>query len=188
MFDPRVQYASIEDKESARVIWNSTNIQWALDAVSNGLPLKKGASPFFDNNTLLRKPGLNFQYTALEKNEFIKCKLDIIHFADVYCQLTTETGRTGPIKLRKYQKRMLRAMQVKKYVIILSGRQIGKTTTTAIFLLWKIIFHREESVALLGDKSATAIENLNKLKGIMYNLPFFLKPHSSNVMLSFMLL
>jgi hypothetical protein len=67
-------------------------------------------------------------------------------------------------------------MQTKKFVIILSGRQVGKTTTTAIFLLWKLIFHKEEAIALLGDKASTAVENLNKLKNIMFNLPFFLKP------------
>jgi hypothetical protein len=151
-------------------------VQWALDAISDGLPLKRGASPFYKNNILIRKADLNFEFTAEELSEFIKCKLDILHFADSYCHLVTESGRTEQIKLRKYQRRLLRAMQTKKFVIILSGRQVGKTTTTAIFLLWKLIFHKEEAIALLGDKASTAVENLNKLKNIMFNLPFFLKP------------
>lgn len=176
MFDPRVQFATEEDQASARVIWNSVNVGWALDAISNGLPLKKGASPFFNNNIELRKADLNWAFTQEELDEFLRCKEDIIHFANTYCKLVDETGMSNFIKLRKYQKRILRAMQTKKYVIILSGRQIGKTTTTAIFLLWKLIFHRQESIALLGDKASTAIENLNKMKGILINLPFFLKP------------
>jgi hypothetical protein len=176
MFDPRVQFSTENDKENARVVWCTTNVQWALDAISNGLPLKRGASPFYKNNILIRKADLNFEFTAEELSEFIKCKLDILHFADSYCHLVTESGRTEQIKLRKYQRRLLRAMQTKKFVIILSGRQVGKTTTTAIFLLWKLIFHKEEAIALLGDKASTAVENLNKLKNIMFNLPFFLKP------------
>ncbi|WIC41526.1 terminase family protein [Chryseobacterium phage MA9V-1] len=176
MFDPRVQFASAEEQESAKVSWNSTNVQWALDAIANGLPLKKGASPFFNNNIELRKADLNWGWMGDEVEEFLRCKEDIIYFANKYCKLVDDTGMTNNITLRKYQKRLLRAMQTKKYVIILSGRQIGKTTTTAIFLLWKLIFHRQESIALLGDKAATAGENLNKMKSILINLPFFLKP------------
>lgn len=176
MFDPRVQFDSEEAKQGARVVWNTINVGWANQAIADGLPLKHGCSPFVRGNILLRKPDLNFDYTQEELDEFIRCKYDILHFAEKYCKLVDQTGRMNSITLRKYQKRLLRSMQTNKFVIILSGRQIGKTTTTAIYILWKLIFHKEERVALLGDKLATAGENLNKIKAIMNNLPFFLKP------------
>lgn len=173
-FDPRIQYKSEADKEAERRIWSTKSFDMALNAIESGLKLK--SDPFFMNNKLLRKPELTFRRTKDEHKEWIKCKFDILYFAETYCQLMTNSGDYTNIVLREYQKKMLVAFATKDKVIVLSGRQIGKTTTTAIFLLWQTIFHKQRSVGLLGDKIATAVENLNKIKEILYRLPVWIKP------------
>jgi hypothetical protein len=82
------------------------------------------------------------------------------------------------VKLFKYQKKILKAYEnpLNRYIILLASRQMGKTTTTAICLLWTLLFDKNAKIALLGDKNATAIENLIKIKQIYNALPFFLKP------------
>ncbi len=173
-FDPRVGFETPDDQESHKISWSSKSVDVATEAISKGYPLR--TSPFFKNNLLLRNCDLLYNYKDEELLEYTKCKIDILHFAEKYCWLKSPSGRTRPIKLRKYQRRILIAIQENPYTIILAGRQIGKTTTTAIAIMWFVAFQAEFTVALLGDKHATAIENLDKVKEIYYTLPFFLKP------------
>lgn len=173
-FDPRIQFNSAEDENAAKLEWSSKSVKLAYEAIDKGLPLK--ASPFFKGNINVRRGGLLYRYEPWEWQEWLKCKLDILYFADNYCKLLTPDGVQKRIKLRKYQRKMLRIYAAKKYVIVLTGRQIGKTTTTAIFLAWCAIFHKEMNIAVLGDRRDTSMENLNKTKAIIASLPFFLKP------------
>ena len=174
VFDPRQQFKSVEDASNAKVVWSSESIRLAYDAIDTGLPLR--ANPFFKGNIYVRRAGLLYAYEKWEEQEWLKCKFDILYYADNYVSLMTPDGIKKRITLRRYQRKMLRAFQRHKYVIVLTGRQIGKTTTTAIFLSWCAIFCREMTIAVLGDKRETSMENLNKTKDIIYNLPFFLKP------------
>lgn len=175
VFDPRVKFKNDDDKESAKIVWSSESVQLAYQAIDEGLPLI--ASPFFKgSNIYVRRANLLYRYEDFEVRELVKCGIDILYYADTYVQLMTPAGRKMHVTLRKYQRKILRAYQKYKYVIVLTGRQIGKTTTTAVFLSWCVTFKREMTIAVLGDKRDTSMENLNKTKDIIYNLPFFLKP------------
>ena len=55
-------------------------------------------------------------------------------------------------------------------------RQCAKTTTSAIFLLWYILFNIDKNALVLGNKRKTAVEILSKVKKIYQELPYFLKP------------
>lgn len=50
------------------------------------------------------------------------------------------------------------------------------TTTSAIFLLWYILFNTDKNSLVLGNKRKTAVEILTKVKNIYLELPYFLKP------------
>lgn len=50
------------------------------------------------------------------------------------------------------------------------------TTTSAIFLLHYICFNVDKNTLVLGNKRKTAIEILDKIKKIYFELPFFIKP------------
>lgn len=173
-FDPRVSYKTESDKAAARQVWSTKSIEMARQAVAEGLDLK--ADPFFPGNPLLKKPNLLFRRTKEEKAEFIRCKFDLLYFAEKYCQLLTDSGDYEHITLRPYQKKLLVAFATKSKTICLGSRQIGKTVTSSIFNLWYIIFHKNIAVGLLGDKIPTAVENLNKIKEILYRLPIHLQP------------
>lgn len=50
------------------------------------------------------------------------------------------------------------------------------TTTSAMFLLWYILFNTEKNAIVLGNKGKTAREILNKVKQVFLEVPYFLKP------------
>lgn len=162
------------DQRAKRVVWSTKSIELAKLAKEKGQKLI--ANPFLDGNNInLLKPELVFERTDWEINEWARCSTDIIYFANTYCKLMTPEGIQS-ITLRDYQKDYLQHLIQNKLSIFLSCRQSGKTTTTAIFILWYLLFNIDKNALVLGNKRKTAIEILDKLKKIFLELPFFLKP------------
>lgn len=87
--------------------------------------LKNTKSPFYDNNPGVRKSGVDFGYTEEELEETKRCKDDVIYFAENYCYTMTAHGYKQ-IKLRPYQKRVLKELYENNFSVFLASRQIGK--------------------------------------------------------------
>ena len=164
---------TVGGKKAEAVQWTSKIIKQALDGIDKGLPL--AVNPFYEKNTKLLKPDLLYKRTPEEIKEWKKCANDIIYFANTYCKLMTPDGIQN-ISLRDYQEDYLKHLQANRLSIMLSARQSGKTTTSAIFMLWYIIFNTDKNAMVLGNKRDTAVEILKKTKDIFYELPYFLKP------------
>lgn len=78
----------------------------------------------------LRCAGEQIEYTREMLEEYIKCKEDVIYFAEHYFRIISEKGE-HLIELREYQKRMIRAMvggdgDPRPYIACVAARQIGK--------------------------------------------------------------
>lgn len=123
VFDPRVKYMSKKAEQDAAIVWSTKSIELAYEAIEEGKGLR--ISPFHKNNPNLRKSNLVFQYTDEEIMEILKCKKDIVYFAEKYVLLKTENGLRN-IKLRPYQKKLLRNYQNNRWNITLMPRQSGK--------------------------------------------------------------
>lgn len=176
MFNPIARPKVGVDIESMKRVWCAENVTIAYEAFNQGLPLID--KPWITGAPHQRKVGVNYQWSDWEYKEAIKCRTSIIYFAETYCHLLMDDQTYKLVKLFKYQKKILKAYEnpANRYIILLASRQMGKTTTTAICLLWTLLFDHNAKIALLGDKNATAIENLLKIKQIYNMLPFFLKP------------
>ena len=159
--------------KARRMIWSSTALDLALKGISEGRKLI--ANPFYENNTKLLKGDLVFERTEEELKEWVKCKNDIIYFVEKYCKLMTPEG-IQHVTLRDYQVDYLRHLEKNRLSIMLSARQAGKTTTSALFMLHYICFNVDKNALVLGNKRKTAVEILDKAKKIFIELPFFLRP------------
>lgn len=160
-------------KTAKRMIWTTASIDLALKGIEQGRRLL--ANPFYENNTKLLKGDLVFKRTPEEVQEWIHCSQDIIYFANTYCQLMTPEG-IRHITLRDYQEEYLRHLQANRLSIMLAARQCGKTVTSAIFMLWYVLFNTDKNALVVGNKRKTAVEILDKVKKIFLELPFFLRP------------
>lgn len=159
--------------KAKRMIWSSNALELALKGIAEGRKLI--ANPFYENNTKLLKGDLVFERTQEELDEWIKCKNDIIYFVEKYCKLMTPEG-IQHVTLRDYQVDYLRHLEKNRLSIMLSARQAGKTTTSALFMLHYICFNVDKNALVLGNKRKTAVEILDKAKKIYIELPFFLRP------------
>lgn len=170
VFNPVRQ--EVDGKRAHRVVWSTESLNLALKGLEQGRKLI--ANPFYENNIKILKGDLVFERTEEEKLEWKRCKKDILYFAKK-CKLLTPEG-IKLVKLRKYQKKYLQHLQKNRLSIYLACRQCGKTTTSAIFLLWYILFNVDKNSLVLGNKRKTANEILDKVKKIFLELPYYLKP------------
>ena len=165
-----------EDKEGVtakRMIWSTTTLDLALTGLIQGRKLI--ANPFYENNTKILKGDLVFERTEDEIEEWLRCKNDILYFAEKYCKLMTPQG-IQHITLRDYQKLYLKHLEENRLSIYLACRQCSKTTMSSIFMLHYICFNVDKNALVLGNKRKTAVEILDKAKKIFIELPFYLKP------------
>ena len=159
-------------KAAERVIWSTYSLNTAVDALKRGLPLK--ANPFIGKNTQLLKANLVYKRTEWEIDDYIKCKEDPVYFASK-CFLKNPEGGLSPVTLRDYQVDYLRHLQNNPFSIFLSCRQSGKSTTTAIYCLWVILFNTDKVGLILSKSGPAGRDLLSKVKDMFLNLPYHLK-------------
>ena len=157
--------------EASKVVWSTKSLNAAVDALSKGLPLK--ANPFCGTNTKLLKPDLVYKRTEEEVEDYIKCMQDPLYFAEK-CFLMTPKG-LQPVKMRDYQKEYLTNLKENRFNILLACRQAGKSVTTAIFGLWKILFCNDRNGLILSKSGPAGRDLLKKVKDMYMYLPYHLK-------------
>ena len=157
--------------EAAKVVWSTKSLLLAVDALNKGLPLK--ANPFIGSRTGLLKPDLVYKRTPEEMEDIVKCVKDPVYFAEK-CFLMTPEGLQA-VKLRDYQVDYLHHLQHNRFSIFLSCRQSGKSTTTAIYCLWMILFHPDKNALILSKSGAAGVDLISKIKDMYMYLPYYLK-------------
>lgn len=134
--------------------------------------------PYFNRKIGKRKGGLDWGYTKEELVELARCEEDIVYFANNHCKILTKKGRKILKEvggLRDYQEEILKQFKENKYSIVLASRQIGKSITVAIFVVWYIIFHEDANILLLSATGKKAKDLLAKIAEIQNALPFYMQ-------------
>lgn len=162
------------DIESDRIVWSTKQVNDLLVALDQGYR-PKVKMPFYEGKQFLRRGNIVFEYTDAEVAELARCATDIVYFAEKYAVVMTDDGIKN-VKLRDYQKRMLRNFQHERFNIVLASRQMGKTITASIYNAWYLIFNTDKNSLILANKSDTTKEIIDKTKVVVENLPFFMKP------------
>ena len=155
--------------------WTTARIDELLRRVDEeGLDYKSVDNPFHDNNPELKRANILWEYTNEEILEMKKCAEDVTYFSK-YCKVMTDTG-LDYIRLRDYQESVLREYQGSRFNIFLAPRQVGKSITSSIILVWYLLFNHDKNAMILANVGDTAEELMDKIKAIIKGLPFFLKP------------
>lgn len=127
-------------------------------------------------NPRLKQPFQKIEYTEEQIKEYIKCKEDVVYYANEYFYNTTIDGGLTKITLWDFQVEVLRAMQNERFIIINSSRQIGKSMLYSIYISWYMIFHDYKKVAIIANKAGTVKGILNeKIKVAYEQLPYWLQ-------------
>jgi len=133
----------------------------------------------YQGNPSLRAAGEKVVITKEQIDEYVKCKNDIIYFAEHYFYIQTIDGGRQLVKLYGYQKKVLKAMSDppngKKHICLLAARQVGKGMMTSIFLTHYSLFEKDDNIIILANKEATAKDTLEKIKIAIQKFPLWLQ-------------
>ena len=136
---------------------------------------KKKGSIWYNGIVGVKKLGVKLSITEYQKNELQKCMDDPFYFIEKYVKLRTLKDGITNIKLRSYQKDMIKKMFKEQFTITMMARQMGKTSTVSMFFLWNLLFNDEFSVLVLANVQKKAKEVIDEIKIMIKNLPVWLQ-------------
>jgi len=129
----------------------------------------------YNGNASLKRAGIELPYTEKEVLELAKCVEDPIYFIDNYCYIVTLDHGIQPFKLYDCQKEKVETIHKNRKVIIMEGRQQGKTTVAAAYILWYTLFQESKTVAILANKASTAREIMSRYQLMFEHLPSWMQ-------------
>ena len=129
----------------------------------------------YNGNASLKRAGIDLSYTEKEVLELAKCVENPTYFIDNYCYIVTLDHGIQPFKLYDCQKEKVETIHNNRKVIIMEGRQQGKTTVAAAYILWYTLFQESKTVAILANKASTAREIMSRYQLMFEHLPSWMQ-------------
>ena len=129
----------------------------------------------YNGNNNLKPAGFEMQFTSEQVKELMKCKEDPIYFIENYCYIVSLDRGLILFSLYDCQKEKVDVIMNNRKVILMEGRQQGKTITSAACILHYTIFNSNKTVAILANKSTAAREVLSRYQIMYENLPLWMQ-------------
>ena len=126
-------------------------------------------------NARLKRAGTELSYTAEQIIEIEKCVNDPAYFIRTYIKIVNVDHGLVPFNMWDFQEMMVNTFHHNRFSIAKMPRQVGKTTTTAAYMLWCILFNENYSIAILANKGNLAQDILSKIQYAYEYLPLWLQ-------------
>ena len=126
----------------------------------------------YDNRPNLKRSGIKTQWTQEMVDEWMKCRDDILYFAENYCSIIHIDHGVIQVQLRDYQKEMLKLMHDNRLMAANLSRQLGKCVTyDTIINIRNKKTKKVESISI-GDfhelcKKRIDSKHLPKIRGVI---------------------
>ena len=127
------------------------------------------------SNPLLKRIGVEMEYTQEHLAETLKCAEDPVYFFENYIKIVTVDEGLVHFTPYEFQKEIVKTATENRFTICKMPRQTGKTTTVAALLCWYILFEEDFKIAILANKMAQAREILSRVQTAYENLPKWLQ-------------
>lgn len=124
----------------------------------------------------LRRAKTKLAMTPAMRDEWRKCRDDIVYFVKTYMRIVHVDHGMVLFKLWPFQERMLKNMEHNRFFVSKCPRQVGKSITTAAYILHYMIFNQDKNIGILANKASTSAEILDRVKKAFRYLPDFLQP------------
>ena len=129
----------------------------------------------YHGNPNLKPLAYQHDFSEEEIKEYVRCKEDPVYFIEKYVKIITLDKGLQPFKLYDCQKEKVKCIMNNRRVVLMEGRQQGKTVTSAACILHYTIFEEDKTVAIMANKSSAAREVLNRYQIMYENLPIWMQ-------------
>lgn len=119
--------------------------------------------------------GIDMDINLKIRREIEKCANDPIYFISKYIKVVHPIRGLVPFELYPFQHLILDCIINKRFNILRKFRQAGCTTIAAAYSVWMITFKKRNTVAIISKGDAEAVEVLDRIKQMHFELPDFIK-------------
>ncbi len=106
--------------------------------------------------------------------EIVKCGKDPVYFTNRYLRISHPERGLIPFKTYPFQNDCMNDFVKHRFNIVLKSRQLGLSTITAAFALWRAMFYKEKNILVIATKMAVATNFVRKVKTMLEGLPDWL--------------
>jgi hypothetical protein len=124
---------------------------------------------------LVKQPYKKENYTESQIAEIIKAATDPIYFIREYMWIQHPTKGRVKFELYDYQVELIKTYHENKYSINMLGRQMGKSTCAAGYLLWYAMFVPDSTILIAAHKYTGSQEIMQRVRFMYENLPEWIK-------------
>jgi len=126
-------------------------------------------------NPKLKRSGVQVEYTNDQLIEITRCIKDPVYFIKNYVKIVNVDTGLVPFDMWPFQEEMVRGFHNNRFSIAKMPRQVGKTTTTAGYMLWAVLFTDDYKIAILANKGDLARDILGRIKYSYEYLPLWMQ-------------
>jgi hypothetical protein len=126
-------------------------------------------------NPKLKRSGVQVEYTNEQLIEITRCIKDPVYFIKNYVKIVNVDLGLIPFDMWNFQEDMVRGFHNNRFSIAKMPRQVGKTTTTAGYMLWAVLFTDDYKIAILANKGDLARDILGRIKYSYEYLPLWMQ-------------
>jgi hypothetical protein len=126
-------------------------------------------------NPKLKRAGVQVEYTNDQLIEITRCIKDPVYFIKNYVKIVNVDLGLIPFDMWDFQVEMVRGFHSQRFSIAKMPRQVGKTTTTASYMLWAVLFSDDYKIAILANKGDLARDILGRIKYSYEYLPLWMQ-------------
>jgi len=124
---------------------------------------------------LIKRANAESEFTPELIHELVKCKRDPVYFINNYVYLQHPKRGKLRFKLYDFQEELVRNLQQERWLIALLARQMGKTQTISMFLLWYAMFTPDQTVLIASKNNGHAMEIMDRIRFAYEEMPHWLK-------------
>ncbi len=92
-------------------------------------------------NPNVKKDGVIQEWTSDLVDEYKRCMIDPVYFAENYCKIISLDKGLVQFELYPYQKKMFKQFEENRFNVVLACRQSGKSISACAYLLWFALFN-----------------------------------------------
>jgi hypothetical protein len=127
-------------------------------------------------NEFIKRPNALTEYTQENLDDLYRCASDPVHFAKKFIMVQHPKKGAIPLNLYDYQVRAIEGFLHNRWCIVKAGRQLGKTTIIAVYLLWFACFNKDKNVLVASKDNSGAMDIMDRIRFAYEELPAWLKP------------
>jgi len=124
---------------------------------------------------LVKQPYKKENYTDSQIAEIVKSATDPIYFIRNYMYIQHPTKGRVKFELYDYQIDLINCYHNNKYSINMLGRQMGKSTCAAGYLLWYAMFVPDSAILIAAHKYTGSQEIMQRIRFMYESLPEWIK-------------